>query len=168
MSKKTLLAAALAAGSLLGVVSTAHAIPAVVANGGTYYPGTTVYPTQPGTTVYSYPGAAVAVQPAPPAPLYEAMPAPRAGLVWAPGHYEWHNGQYVWIRGEWMTARQGFAWQAGHWEQRNDGSWQFVAGHWVRSDDLAYYEGRRGPFGDRDGDGVINRDDRFPRDPSRY
>lgn len=161
MKRKSLIAAALAAGSLLGMASIAQAVPAVVANTGTYYPP---------TTVYNYPGQAVLVQPAPPAPLYEAVPAQREGYVWAPGHYEWRNGQYVWIGGEWMTARAGFAWRSGHWEQRNDGTWQFMAGHWVRSDDYAYYDraARRGPFGDRDRDGVVNRDDRYPRDPSRY
>lgn len=170
MNRKTLLTAALAAGSLMGVVSVAQAVPAVVAPSGTYYPGTTVYPGQPNATVYSYPGQTVIVQPAPPAPLYEAVPAPREGYVWAPGHYEWRNGQYVWIGGEWMTAREGFAWRAGHWEQRNDGTWQFVAGRWMRSDDYAYYNrsARGHPYRDRDGDGVINRDDRYPRDPSRY
>ena len=171
MTRKTLLAAALAASALLGVATVAQAAPAVVANSGTYYPGTTVYPSQPGTTVYTYPAqAAVVVQPAPPAPMVEPVPSPRAGYVWAPGHYEWRNGQYTWIGGEWMTARSGYGWRAGHWEQHGDGSWQFVAGHWVRSDDFAYNdpEARRGPWGDRDRDGVVNRDDRFPRDPSRY
>jgi hypothetical protein len=160
MNHKTLIAAVLAAGSLMGVASVAQAVPAVVANTGTYYPG---------PTVYSYPGPAVIVQPAPPAPIHESVPSPREGYVWAPGHYEWRDGQYVWMTGEWMPARPGFAWRSGHWEQRNDGSWQFVAGHWMRTDDYAYNdEARRGPFGDRDGDGVINRDDRYPRDPSRY
>jgi hypothetical protein len=170
MTRKTLLAAALAAASLLGVTTAAQAVPAVVANTGSYYPGTTVYPSLPGATVYTYPSQAVVVQPAPPAPVVESMPAPRAGYVWTPGHYEWRNGQYAWIGGEWLPARPGFAWRAGHWEQRYDGSWQFVAGHWMRSDDVAYdsRDGMRGPYGDRDGDGVLNRDDRFPRDSSRY
>ena len=169
MNRK-LIAAALAAGSLMGVASVAQAVPAVVANTGTYYPGTTVYPSQPNTTVYSYPGQAVLVQPAPPAPVVESVPAPREGYVWAPGHYEWRNGQYAWVGGEWMNDRPGFAWRAGHWTQANNGSWEFVAGHWMRSGDYAYNsaEGRRGPYGDRDGDGVINRDDRYPRDPTRY
>ena len=155
MTRNTLLAAALAAGSLMGVASVAQAVPAVVANSG---------------TVYTYPNQAVLVQSPPPAPIYEAQPSPREGYVWAPGHFEWRNGQYAWIGGEWMTDRPGFAWRGGHWEQRNDGTWQFVAGHWMRSDDYAYYdrEARRGPFGDRDGDGILNRDDRFPRDSSRY
>ena len=126
MNHKTLIAAVLAAGSLMGVASVAQAVPAVVANTGTYYPG---------PTVYGYPGPAVIVQPAPPAPIHESVPSPREGYVWAPGHYEWRDGQYVWMTGEWMPARPGFAWRSGHWEQRNDGSWQFVAGHWMRTDD---------------------------------
>ncbi|GAB3656647.1 YXWGXW repeat-containing protein [Ramlibacter alkalitolerans] len=168
MNRKTLTAAVLAAGALMGVASVAQAVPAVVANTGSYYPGTTVYPAQPNTTVYGYPNQAVIVQPAPPAPVYEAIPAPRQGYVWAPGHYEWRGGQYAWIPGEWMTARPGFAWRSGHWEQARNGSWEFVAGHWMRTDDFAYNDDRRGPYGDRDRDGVVNRDDRYPRDPSRY
>jgi hypothetical protein len=158
MTRKTLLAAALAAGSLMGVVSVAQAVPAVVADSSVAYPATTTTRTE-----------TVIVQTAPPTPLQEAIPAPREGYVWAPGHYEWRHGQYVWERGEWMTARAGYAYHPGHWEQRGDGSWMFVAGRWMRGDDVAFAnDGRRGPFGDRDGDGVINRDDRYPRDPSRY
>ena len=155
MTRNNLLAA-LAASALMGAVPLAQAVPAVVAPSG--------------PTVYSYPGQTVIVQPAPPAPLSEAVPAPREGYVWAPGHFEWRNGQYAWIGGEWITARPGFAWHAGHWEQRADGNWQFVAGHWIQTDDYASAdrEQRRGPFGDRDGDGVINRDDRFPRDSARF
>ncbi len=168
MTRKTLLAAALAAGALLGFVSAAQAVPAVVATPGVVYPSSAnvVPPAQPVYT-YPYPATTVLVQPAPPAPIAEVIPAPREGYAWAPGHYEWRNGQYVWIAGEWMLARPGFAWRAGHWEQAIDGSWQFVAGNWVRTDDYAY-TARGGAFGDRDGDGIINRDDRYPRDPSRY
>ena len=66
-----------------------------------------------------------------------------------------------------MATRPGYAWQAAHWEQRGDGSWYLVGGSWVRSDNYAE-NGRRGPFGDRDGDGVINRDDRRPNNPNRW
>jgi hypothetical protein len=39
----------------------------------------------------------------------------------------------------------------------------------VRTDTVATYEdGRRGRWGDRDGDGVRNRDDRYPRDAGRW
>jgi hypothetical protein len=164
MKQKTLIAAALAAGSLMVLASTAQAAPAVVA--GTGYGG---------TAVYGYPGQPVLVQPAPPAPMYEPIPAPRQGYLWAPGHYVWDNGQYVWRTGQWIAARPGYAWQAAHWEQRADGSWYLVGGAWVQTDNYASYDdGRsyglrnREPWGDRDGDRVINRDDRFPRDPTRY
>jgi hypothetical protein len=158
MTRKTLLAAVLAAGSLVGV---AHAVPAVVAGTGGYYPG---------PQVYSQPGQTVIVQQAPPPPMYEATPAQREGYVWTPGHYAWRDGRYVWLTGHWVDARPGYAWQAAHWEQRPDGSWFLVSGNWVRSDNIAYgdrnYDRPRGNW-DRDGDGVRNRDDRHPDNPFR-
>src|ERR1051326_4281561 len=45
---------------------------------------------------------------APPPPRYEVGPAPRAGYVGAPGPYELVRDQYVWIPGQWMTARAGY------------------------------------------------------------
>ena len=160
MNSKTLLAASLAACSLVGI---AHASPAVVA-------GTTPYAPAPyysNTQVYQYSTPAVVVQSPPPAPIYEAVPAPREGYIWAPGPFAWDDGRDEWRRGEWMATRPGYAWQAAHWEQRGDGSWYLVGGSWVRSDNYAE-NGRRGPFGDRDGDGVINRDDSRPRNPNRW
>ena len=50
----------------------------------------------------------------PPPPRYEVMPAPRAGYVWAPGHYELINDQYVWRPGQWMTERPGYRYVAAH------------------------------------------------------
>lgn len=176
MKRHALLATALAAGSLMGIASVAQAVPAVVA--GTPY-GSTVY--QAPAPVYTYPGQAtvygvpgqtvygqptVIVQPAPPAPMYERVPATREGYIWAPGHYVWDGGRYIWRGGEWMAARPGYAWQSAHWEQRSDGSWYLVGGTWVSSD--TYAANRGWGYGDRDGDGVINRDDRYPRDPSRW
>jgi hypothetical protein len=184
MQRNSLLAAALAAGSLMGIASVAHAVPAVVA-GTTYGPSVYQQPapvydqapapvyTYPSPNVSSYPGQTtvysqptVIVQSAPPAPIYERVPATREGYIWAPGHYVWDGGRYVWRSGEWMAARAGYAWQAAHWEQRGDGSWALVGGSWVSTD--AYASNRNRGYGDRDGDGVINRDDRFPRDPSRW
>lgn len=98
---------------------------------------------------------------APPAPQYEVVPAPRAGYVWAAGHYEFRNGNYVWVPGHWVQARSGYDYREARWIQRGDGSWTMVGGNWER----------RGPDGDRDGDGVANRYDR-DRDgdgvPNRY
>ncbi len=138
MNRKTLFAAALVAGSMMGIASTAQAVPAVVAPSYGYAPN-------------------VIVQPAPPPPLYEATPAPRAGYSWAPGFFEWRGDRYVWSPGRWIEHREGWAWQQPRWQQRSDGSWFLVGGQWVRTDNLAY---GRGPDGDRDRDGVVNRYDR--------
>src|SRR5262245_4311220 len=126
MNTKTLLAAALAAGSLMGLASVGHAAPAVVA--GTYAAPAPYYNQAPtpyynGNRVYSYSTPAVVVQGPPPAPIYESVPASREGYIWAPGHYVWNDGRYMWRRGEWMASRPGYAWQAAQWQQRGDGSW---------------------------------------------
>ncbi|HEX2548090.1 MAG TPA: hypothetical protein VHL79_24610 [Ramlibacter sp.] len=165
MNRKILLAA-LAAGSLLGAAGVANAVPAVVAPPGAQPPGTIVYGHPGPATVYTHPGQVVLVQPAPPAPIYEAVPATREGYLWAPGHYVWDNGRYTWRAGQWIATRPGYAWQAARWEQRSDGSWYLVGGTWVRTDNVAGYDDR--VLRDRDGDGVINRNDRFPRDPGRW
>jgi YXWGXW repeat-containing protein len=87
---------------------------------------------------------------APPAPLQERAPAPREGFVWAPGHYEWRNSQYVWIPGRWLEARSGYEYREPRWVQRANGEWYMVGNNWER----------RGPYGDRDRDGIANRYDR--------
>lgn len=172
MNRKKMLAVALAAGSLAGLASIAQATPAVVA--GTvpytygpapYYGSAPVYNN--GVQVMGNSG--YVVQSPPPAPIVETVPAPRAGEVWAPGYYTFDDGRYVWHRGSFVEARPGYAWQAAQWQQHADGSWYLQQGHWVRGDGYAQYDnGRRGPYGDRDGDGVINRDDRYPRNPNRW
>ena len=93
--------------------------------------------------------AQIYVQVAPPAPRYEVAPAPRAGFTWVPGHYEWRNNQYVWLEGHWMRERPGYAYVEPRWVQRANGQWYMVGNNWER----------RGPQGDRDGDGIANRDD---------
>jgi hypothetical protein len=152
MQRKTLAAALLATGALMGVASVAQAVPAVVATPGTYYSYSTTPP------VYAYPNQpTIIVQSAPPAPVYEAMPAPRAGYIWAPGHYVWRDGRYLWNGGHWVASRPGYAWQAAHWEQRGDGSWFLVGGNWVPAGNMAWQRSR--PYGDMDRDGVPNRYD---------
>jgi hypothetical protein len=94
---------------------------------------------------------------APPAPQYEVVPAPRRGYVWAPGHYEYRGNQYVWVQGRWLAEREGYAYDAPRWVQRGNGEWMLVGGDWQR----------RGPNGDRDGDGVSNRDERLAREARR-
>ena len=116
MFRQTLIAAAVAAGSMMGLGSVAQAVPAVV-----------------------YTGPAYVVQAAPPPPLYEAAPAARAGYIWTPGYYEWRGDRYVWTSGRWLETRQGYAWQQPRWQQRGDGSWYLVGGQWVRGDNMATY-----------------------------
>lgn len=121
MFKKTLLGAIVAAGSLMSLV----------------------------------PGVASAQQTAivsvsPPLPMHEAVPPPRRGYVWAPGHYEWSGNQYVWVRGRWLEARDGYEYREPRWVQRDNGEWHMVGGNWEP----------RGPWGDRDRDGIANRYDR--------
>lgn len=87
---------------------------------------------------------------APPAPQYEVVPAPRAGYVWDAGHWEYRGNQYVWTPGRWVSDRNGYDFQERRWVQRGNGEWVLVGGNW----------NRRGPNGDRDGDGIANRHDR--------
>ena len=93
------------------------------------------------------------VQVAPPPPRVEVEPAPRHGMVWSPGHWEWRHQRHVWVPGTWIQARPGYVYAQPEWRQVN-GRWAWQAGHWNR--------------GDRDGDGVPNRYDRRPGNPHRY
>jgi hypothetical protein len=100
---------------------------------------------------------------APPAPRHEVVPAPRAGWVWAPGHYEYTHGQYAWTEGHWLRERSGYEYREPHWVQRGDGSWYLVGNSWEHRFEERH--ARRGR--DFDGDGVPDRHDRFPRNPNR-
>jgi hypothetical protein len=73
---------------------------------------------------------AVGVTIAPPAPRYEAVPQPRPGWVWGPGHWAWVNGRYAWEGGNWIAARPGYRWMAGSWVPRGP-NWVWMPGHWI-------------------------------------
>ena len=96
----------------------------------------------------------IIVTTAPPAARDEAIPAPRRGSTWVPGHWDWRNQRHVWVRGSWMQVRRGYAYEPHSWVEDN-GRWRQQPGHWVRS------------ARDRDGDGVPNRVDRAPNNPNR-
>lgn len=106
----------------------------------------------------------------PPAPVYEVVPAPRAGYVWAPGYYTHDNGRYVWTSGRWMAERPGYRWVNDRWDHGPNG-WYHTAGRWDRNGNGVpdRYERRAegGPWGDRDHDGVPNRYDSQPYNPYR-
>jgi len=53
----------------------------------------------------------------PPPAVYEAVPAPRGGYVWAPGHYRLLNDRYVWNPGHWEAARAGYRYIPDTWER---------------------------------------------------
>lgn len=76
-------------------------------------------------------GVGISIGVPPPPPRVEVLPPPRAGYVWAPGHWRWIRGEHVWITGHWVVARPGFRWVPAHWRPcgRN---WCYMRGHWAR------------------------------------
>lgn len=97
--------------------------------------------------------AVVFVQVAPPPLRAEIIPAPRRGHLWVAGHWGWRNHHHQWIKGTWIRERRGYQYSQPMWLER-DGRWQMERGAWRRAD--------------RDGDGVPNRQDRAPNNPTRY
>ena len=75
----------------------------------------------------------VYVQTAPPAPIYEPMPAaPGPGYYWVPGYWSWNGYRYVWVHGRYTYPPYGGAvWHPGHWVQGPNG-WYWRPGHWGR------------------------------------
>jgi hypothetical protein len=107
-----------------------------------------------GVSVPSF--SAVYVEIAPPPPRVEVVPAPRRGYVWVPGYWDWRHGRHVWVSGAWVRERRGYRYAAPRWVERN-GRWYMEQGRWAR--------------GDRDHDGIPNRDDRDKDNdgvPNRY
>ncbi|TFW31864.1 YXWGXW repeat-containing protein [Massilia horti] len=120
----------------------------------------------------------VVVRTAPPPPLYEAVPAPRRGYIWAPGHWEWRGHRHEWVRGYWIAERPGYVYNAPVWYRR-DGGWYMEPARWSpysrdryqdraewreREYQRAEWQRRR----DWDRDGVPDRYDRAPNNPRRY
>ncbi len=132
MIRTSLIAASLALSALGLTAGAAHANPQVNVQISAGYPA--MLPVQ-----YS----------APPPPRYERVPAPRRGMVWSQGHWEWRGHRHVWVPGSWIRVRPGYAWHQPRWEQRGD-RWYYQSGGW-----------------DRDRDGVPNRYDRRPDNPHR-
>ena len=91
----------------------------------------------------------VYVRTAPPPPREERVPAARRGYVWAPGYWNWQGNRHAWAKGHWVKERRGYAYRPHEWVER-DGRWQLQRGRW-----------------DRDGDGVPDRRDSRPSDPTR-
>ena len=80
----------------------------------------------------------VIIRQAPPPPRAERTPPPRRGHVWAPGHWEYRHGRYVWNRGTWLRERHGYAYNAPNWVER-DGRWMMERGGWLIIRVLAFF-----------------------------
>ena len=79
-------------------------------------------------------GVNISIGTPPPAPIFEAVPAPRVGYVWAPGFWRWEHERHVWAPGHWIAARPGHRWVADHWAhvEGPHGGWRHEPGHWDR------------------------------------
>jgi hypothetical protein len=75
----------------------------------------------------------VYVQTAPPAPVYETVPAaPGAGYYWVGGYWQWNGYRYVWVHGRYASVPySGAVWRSGHWAH-GPGGWYWKPGHWGR------------------------------------
>jgi hypothetical protein len=72
----------------------------------------------------------VYVRVGPPAPVVEAVAAPRPGFVWRPGFYSWNGRAYVWVGGRYVVPpRPRAVWVPGHWVYERRG-WFWSAGAW--------------------------------------
>lgn len=72
--------------------------------------------------------------PSPPPPRHErASSAPRRGMVWSQGYWQWRGQRYAWVPGHWQAVRQGQHYRQPRWEQRA-GQWHFTSGGWRHSD----------------------------------
>ena len=67
----------------------------------------------------------------PPAVVYEPVPAPRVGYIWAPGYWDYDGHHHVWRGGHWEHRRHGERWANSRWYER-DGRWHLERGHWER------------------------------------
>lgn len=73
----------------------------------------------------------VEIEVAPPAPRVEVVPAPRPGVVWAPGFWYWEDGHHVWHTGHWIEERRGYYWVPDRWVHYGD-RYRHEEGHWQR------------------------------------
>jgi hypothetical protein len=109
----------------------------------------------------------------PPPPVrYEAVPAPRSGYVWAPGHWRLVNDQHAWVPGQWQQARAGYRYVPDSWERQTVSGrdqWRYQPSRWDKDGDgipnkVDRYDNRKdnrtynatNPWGDRDHDGIPN------------
>ncbi|MGH8854702.1 MAG: YXWGXW repeat-containing protein, partial [Telluria sp.] len=111
---------------------------------------------------------------APPEPIYEHVPRPRHGHVWAPGYWEWRGHRHAWVPGHWIAARPGYAYAPPRWHRRHDG-WYMEPGRWTSHgggyhdhyDRRGYEPVYGGGYYDGRGYGHYDRHDRYYRERRR-
>ena len=74
----------------------------------------------------------VDVRVAPPAARYERFEH-RPGYVWTPGYWNWNGGRHVWVEGNYVRERSGYAYVPARWERHGD-QWRLRNGYWDRHD----------------------------------
>ncbi|MEP7067860.1 MAG: hypothetical protein ABI789_01415 [Usitatibacter sp.] len=77
----------------------------------------------------------------------------RTGHVWVPGAWHWRNGKHEWVAGHHVAERKGYRYAPDRWVMHDEGKWTYQRGGWNR---------------DSDGDGVPDRLDRAPLNPTRH
>ena len=123
-----------------------------------------------GTAALPSQAAIVTVDVAPPAPRYEAVPAPRHGYNWTAGYWNWNGHRYLWVPGTWVRERHGYYYTEPSWAE-HDVRWVLQRGHWMRGerDHDRDHDGVPNRYDhDRDNDGVPNQYDRHPDNPYRH
>jgi hypothetical protein len=55
---------------------------------------------------------------APPPVPYEVVPAPRVGLVWVPGYWDWRHSRYHWVAGHYVRHRPGYHYEPARFVAR--------------------------------------------------
>jgi hypothetical protein len=81
-----------------------------------------------GNSVAANAQAYIYVQSAPPAPVYETVPAvPGRGYTWVGGYYRWNGYRYVWVRGHYV--RHPGRWCGGRWHHNARG-YYWTNGRW--------------------------------------
>jgi len=98
-------------------------------------------------------GVEVYIGTAPPAPVYERIPAARHGYTWAPGYWEWRGHRHFWVPGNYVVERPGYVYAPPAWHQRG-GRWYMSQGNWSPRDRYyanndRYYGPDRRPGPDR-------------------
>jgi hypothetical protein len=83
------------------------------------------------TTAHAQPHVSVVISNAPPAPIYERVPGPRHGYVWAPGYWEWRGHRHDWVRGHYVAARPGYVYAPPRWQHRGN-RWVMEPSRWDR------------------------------------